>query len=186
MSGIESPAHLGVEGKPIGEVSRGLFWYALQTRPRHEKKVACLLKTRQVEAFLPLLPCLRQWCDRRRRVELPLFAGYVFVRLSCDRLDRLRVLQTPGALSLVAAGGQPLSIPDQQIEDVRRALDHEVPCWPHPFLRTGRRVRIRGGCLDGVEGLLLGANGNRSVLISIEPISQSLKISIEGYDVEPL
>ena len=79
-----------------------------------------------------------------------------------------------------------MPIPEKQIEDIRLALCHKVPCWPHPFLPFGRRVRIRGGCLDGMEGILLATNSNRSLLISIESISQSLKISIEGYNVESL
>ncbi len=186
MREIHPPAHLAEELQPAGELARTPLWYALRTRPRHEKRVASLLKARQVEAFLPLLPCVHQWSDRRKRLELPLFAGYVFVRLSSARCQRLGVLQTPGVTSLVAAAGRPLPIPDKQIEDVRRALNLHVPAWPHPYFRAGQRVRIRGGCLDGVEGLLLGNNGSRSLLISIPTIAQSLKISIAGYDVEPL
>ena len=161
-------------------------WYALRTRPRHEKKVALQLQTRQVETFLPLLARLHRWSDRRKLVELPLFPGYAFVHMPYSNPDRLRVLQTPGVLYFVAAGGRALPIPEKQIEDIQKALLNKVACWPHPFLRVGQRVRIRGGCLDGIEGILLAANSDRSLLLSIEPISQSLRISIEGYDVEPI
>ena len=161
-------------------------WYALRTRPRHEKKVALQLQTRQVETFLPLLVRLHRWSDRQKLVELPLFPGYAFVHMPSSNLERLRVLQTPGVLYFVAAGGCALPIPEKQIEDIQKALLNKVACWPHPFLRVGQRVRIRGGCLGGIEGILLSCNSDRSLLLSIEPISQSLRISIEGYDVEPI
>ena len=106
--------------------------------------------------------------------------------MSCTNPNRLRVLQTPGVLGFVASAGQALPIPDKQVEDIQKAFLNRVPCWPHPFLRIGQRVRIRGGCLDGIEGLLLASNSDRSLLLSIAPISQSLRISIEGYDVEPV
>jgi len=104
MSAFYPSGHIATKPMPVAEVSHDQHWYALQTRPRHEKKVALILRARQVETFLPLLPCRHQWSDRQKRVDLPLFAGYAFVRISPLSFDRLRVLQTPGVLFLVGAG----------------------------------------------------------------------------------
>lgn len=186
MPRIEPSRRPAAGHPPVKEDLNTARWYALRTRARHEKKVALQLQTRQVETFLPLLARLHRWSDRQKLVEFPLFPGYAFVRMPSSNPERLRVLQIPGVLYFVASGGRALPIPEKQIEDIQKALLNQVPCWPHPFLRVGQRVRIRGGCLDGIEGILLAANSDRSLLLSIEPISQSLRISIEGYDVEPI
>ena len=186
MPWIEPSRQSAADSPPVTEGVCTPRWYALQTRPRHEKKVALQLQTLQVETFLPLLSRIHRWSDRGKVVELPLFPGYAFVRMPYSSTQRIRILQTPGVLSFVAAAGRALPIPEKQIEDIQKALLNKVPCWPHPFLRVGQRVRIRGGCLHGIEGILLACNSDRSLLISIEAISQSLRISIEGYDVEPV
>ena len=171
---------------PAADESLTQRWYAVQTRPRHEKKVALQLKNRCVEIFLPLLSRIRHWSDRQKLVELPLFPGYAFVRMCHTNSNRLRILQTPGVLGFVTSAGRALPIPAREIENVQKVLLEKVPCWTHPFLRIGQRVRIRGGSLEGVQGILLASRSDRSLLISIEPVSQSLRINIEGYDVEPV
>ncbi len=134
-------------------------WYALQTRARHEKSVAERLQEQNLITFLPLVREVHRWSDRRKVVELPLFMG---VR------------------------GQGVPIPDEQIEAIRTLVAQQLPWSVHPFLKVGQRVRIRGGSLDAVEGILLSRNGDRTLVVSVDAIQRSLAVHIEGYDVEPI
>jgi len=161
-------------------------WYAVRILPRHEKKVTAQLERKGIKVFLPLLSQMHRWSDRRKVVQVPLFPGYLFVHVPLSVEARLEVLQTTGVVSFVGSHGQGLAIPDKQVEDIRTILDQKVPCTLYPFLRAGQRVRIRSGCLDGVEGLLVACNSDRSLVISLDSIQQSLAIRIQGYDVEIL
>ncbi len=161
-------------------------WYAIRTRSRHEKMVADQLEKMGVENFLPLVKRSRQWSDRVKEVELPLFSGYTFVRVVLSSPDRLRVLQTHGVAGFVGINSCGTPIPENQIEDIRTLLASELPFEEQPFLRVGQRVRIRGGALDGVEGILSAQNDDRSLVISLEPIQRSLSVRIQGYTVEPV
>jgi transcription antitermination factor NusG len=161
-------------------------WYAIQTRCRFEKKVATQLQNKGIETFLPLVKEVHRWSDRRQVIELPLFPGYGFVRASLSPYCQLRIVQTAGVYGFIAMNGLPAPIPDRQIEDVQRLLSHEISCKAYPFLRAGQRVRIRGGCFDGLEGILVSENEDHSLVISIEAIQRSLAIRIEGYDVQPV
>jgi transcription antitermination factor NusG len=160
-------------------------WYALRTRSRHEKMVADQLNKQGVENFLPLMKHSRQWSDRIKEVELPLFSGYTFVRVVLSSPDRLRVLQTHGVAGFVGINCIGTAIPDNQIEDIRTLLASKVAFEEQPYLRVGQRVRVKGGALDGVEGILAAQNGDRSLVISLEPIQRSLSVRIQGYTVEP-
>lgn len=160
-------------------------WYAIQTRSRHEKLVARQLQNQGVTTFLPLTTRLRQWSDRRKLVQLPLFPGYAFVRLIYDAQERLRVLRTEGVVGFVGTHGQGISIPEKQIENIQAILASEVPFRSHPFLRIGQRVRILGGSLEGTEGILVSHNGDRMLVVSVELIQRAVSIHLHGYDVEP-
>jgi len=161
-------------------------WYAIRTRSRHEKMVAEQLQRQEIESFLPLIKRSRKWSDRTKEVELPLFSGYNFVRVALASADRLRVLQTHGVAGFVGINGYGTAIPDNQIQDIRTLLTSQVPFEEQPFLRVGQRVRIRGGALDGVEGILSAQSDDRSLVISLEPIQRSLSVRIQGYAVEPV
>jgi transcription antitermination factor NusG len=159
-------------------------WYAIQTRCRFEQKTAIQLQNKGIEVFLPLVKEVHRWSDRRQIIQVPLFPGYGFVRLSDSPVRRLRVLQTVGVIGFVMSNGAPVPVPEQQLEDVRLLLANEIACKAYPFLKVGQRVRIRGGCLDGLEGILITENKDHSLVVSIEAIQRSLVVRIEGYDVE--
>ncbi len=161
------------------------YWYGLQTRPRHEKIVAHRLAERGVTTFLPLVTEVHRWSDRKKSVELPLFSCYVFARFVPNRVERLRVLRVEGVFGLVGAQGEGTPIPDSEIEAVRSLVETELPWSSHPFLKIGQRVRIRSGALDGMEGILVSRNGDRTLIISVEAIQRSLAVRVEGYEVEP-
>jgi transcription antitermination factor NusG len=162
----------------------GPQWYAIRTRSRHEKIVSEHLQQQGIENFLPLIKRSRKWTDRVKEVEMPLFSGYTFVRMVFSSAERLRVLQTHGVAGFVGFNNLGTSIPDSQIHDVRTLLANEVPVREHPYLHVGQRVRIRGGSLDGVEGILSVHNGDQNLVISVESIQRSLSIRIQGYSVE--
>jgi transcription antitermination factor NusG len=137
--------------------------------------------------FLPLVTEVRRWSDRKKKVELPLFSCYVFVKLVASNNDeRMRVYRTNGVFRIVSMRGEAIPIPDEQIEALRAVVTQQVPWKEHPFLKIGQRVRIRGGSLEGVEGVLLSRNGDRTLIISVDAIQRSLAVRVEGYDVEAL
>jgi len=158
-------------------------WFALETRHRCEKRVVQHLSRLGIETFLPQRKEIRTWSDRNKTIRVPLFAGYAFVQLDGSRGTRLQVLQTAGVLGLVSSHGEAVPIPSEQVEHLRRLLQEDVPCSLHAFLRAGQRVRIRGGSLDGVEGILVDSD-IKSLVISIECLQRSLAVRIEGYELE--
>jgi len=160
-------------------------WYGVQTRPRHEKIVAQRLTERGVTSFLPLVTEIHRWSDRKKAVQVPLFGCYVFAKFMPSRLDRLRVLCVDGVFGLVGAKGEGTPIPDEQIDAVRSVVEKQLPWSSHPFLKIGQRVRIRSGVLDGLEGILVSRNGDRSLVVSVDAIQRSLAVRLEGYEVEP-
>lgn len=159
-------------------------WYAAYTCANHEKRVADLMRARELEHFLPLYTSVRRWKDRGMVLQMPLFPGYVFVRIALR--DRLQVQQVPGVAWLVGFDATPAPLPDEEIQALRASLSTEARIEPHPYMTAGRRVRIKTGCLAGMEGVLLRRKGNFRVVISVELIRRSLAIDINECDLEPL
>jgi transcription antitermination factor NusG len=171
--------------QPVPPVEAGAeTWYGLHTQSRHEKIVAQRLQERGVTTFLPLVTEVRRWSDRKKSVELPLFSCYVFAKFVPNRAERLRVLRVDGVFGLVGARGEGAPIPNEQIDAVRSLIDGQLPWSSHPFLKIGQRVRIRSGALNGVEGVLVQRNGDRTLVISVDAIQRSLAVRVEGYEVE--
>jgi transcription antitermination factor NusG len=161
-------------------------WFAVQTWPRYEKRIASQLQEKGVEVFLPLLHERHQWSDRRTVVHAPLFPSYVFVRIADTPSTRVPVLRTSGVARFVGGRNTGSPIPDSEIESIQAVLSNGAAYREHPFLNIGQRVRIRGGSLDGVEGILAAKSDGASLLVSIEIIQRSLAVRIAGYHVEPL
>jgi transcriptional antiterminator NusG len=168
----------------LGFARDGTNWYAIRTVARHEKRVVQQLQESRVVTFLPLMQEIRQWSDRRAKVEVPLFSCYAFVRMVQTAEERLRVLRTPGVLGFVGNERIGTRIPDAEIENLQTAIREKFPLAVHPFLTVGKRVRIRGGCLDGIEGILVGRAGDESLVVSVELLQRSVAIRVDGYDVE--
>ena len=159
-------------------------WYAAYTRAKHEKRVATELGAREVEHFLPLYSSLRRWKDRRVQLELPLFPGYVFVRLALS--DRLREMQIPSVVRLVGFNGLPTALPDEEMEILRAGLCQSLRAEPHPFLTVGRRVRITGGPFAGLEGVLKRKRNSLRVVVSLSLIQRSVAVDVDVADVGPV
>jgi transcription antitermination factor NusG len=161
-------------------------WYAIRTRPRHEKVVKYSLESAGIEAFLPVCPQIRCWSDRRKVVEFPLFPGYLFARTTWSIQARVRVFQTNGVIAFVGPRNEATPIPEPQIEAVRSLTGLEVPCSPHPYLAVGQRVRIRNGALQGLEGILVRVAGDHSLVVSVDMIHRSIAFRLDGYELEVL
>lgn len=159
-------------------------WYAVHVRSRHEKRVASELERKGIKAFLPLYREVRQWSDRRMAVETPLFSCYAFVNIDASARSRVEVLRTAGVLTFVGGNQKTVSIPDSEIENLETVLANRISLAHHPFLAVGQRVRVRGGALEGVEGILTRVNGSSRLVISVETIQRSLSITVDGYQVE--
>jgi transcription antitermination factor NusG len=169
---------------PLGLVPEESNWYAIHTKPRHEKWIAQQLQEKRVFTFLPLLQQIHRWSDRKSMVEVPMFSCYAFVRIAQTTEERLKILRTPGVLGFVGSEGQGTPIPEEQVESLRTAFKENIPCFPHAFLSAGRRVRIRGGSLDGVEGILVRQGADQSLIVTVELLHRSVAIRVDGYDIE--
>jgi transcription antitermination factor NusG len=161
-------------------------WYAVHTRSRHEKLVVNQLERRGIKTLLPLIREVHRWSDRRKIVQQPLFSCYAFVHMQLLPELWYQVMQSNGVLSLVGVRGQGIPIPENQIESLRALLSSDVPYELCPFLKIGQRARIRGGALDGIEGLITARNGDRTLVVSVEPIQRSIAVRIDQYRVEAI
>jgi transcription antitermination factor NusG len=148
--------------------------------------VASALTNVGVTNFLPLVTEIHRWSDRRKSVDVPLFPGYVFVQIPNSADAQLRVLKTSGVVQFVGNRQGAVPIQDKEIDDVRAVLEQKISCSPYPFLQLGQRVRIRGGALDGIEGVLIKRKSASKLVISIELIQRSLAVSVYNFDVEPV
>jgi transcription antitermination factor NusG len=158
-------------------------WFAIRTKPRHEKIAAFELEQRGIGVFLPLHVSIHQWSDRKREVQVPLFPSYLFVRLR-SRNERATALRANGVMSFVGARGSGVCVPEEEIEAVKRILAGRIAFTNYPFISVGQKVRIRGGSLDGIQGILLAVNNDRSLVVSVECIQKSIAIRINGYGVD--
>jgi transcription antitermination factor NusG len=159
-------------------------WYAVQTRSRHEKFVCHHFQNRGIAHYLPVVTEIHRWSDRKKKVELPLFSGYVFVQVPATIEARRHVLQVDGVVRFVGHVLEATPIPDEQIESIRMLVDQKLPWSAHPFLKAGQRIRIRGGALDGMEGIFQSRNGEDIMVISVEALQRSLSVSICGYNID--
>ena len=159
-------------------------WYAIQTRPRFEKKAAAELVRRGITAFLPTVRESRQWSDRTKMIDFPMFPGYLFVRVVPDSRIRVAVGSVSGVVGFVGINSKPSAIAAREIEAIQHLVVNNIPIEGEPFLKLGQRVRVIGGALNGLEGVVVGTRGKRRLVISISTIERSVSVSIEGYGLE--
>jgi transcriptional antiterminator NusG len=163
----------------------GPEWYPLQTRYQCEKKVDAALRDQGFESFAPMQLETRRWSDRTKQVESPLFPGYTFVRMEAEPKLLLKVLSLPGLVRFVTNGRELVAVPDAEIETVRALVRSNTSYEPGPFPAVGEKIRIRGGCLEGVEGILTHT-GRGEIVIAVGSIQRSLKVPLCSYQVERL
>ncbi len=163
---------------------RKLQWYAVYTRPRNEKKVYELLTEKRIETFLPLVRRTRQWKDRKKKVDMPLFNSYLFVKI--DYKDRFPVLQTHGVVKIITFNGVPAVVPEWQIESLRRMIAHPDRIQLENYMRPGEQVKVISGPFEGMQGTIKHLRGEDRLVISIDGILQSVSVDIDLADIKKL
>jgi len=159
-------------------------WYALQTRPKHEKMVSTLLGGKGYEQFLPLYQSWHRSAGRLRSVLLPLFPGYVFCRF--DQLRRLPILVTPGVFSIVSRGRTPEPIPEEEIAAIHTSCSSNLQVKPWPYLEQGDLVQVEFGPLQGVQGIFLSEKSGGRLVLSVDMLRRSVAVEMDRDWVRPL
>ncbi len=161
-----------------------VHWYAISVRPRHEKSVSQHLAHQGLNYFLPTYRSVRRWKDRRKELEMALFPGYVFVNLNLR--DRLGVLRAPGVVRFVTFQGQPAAVPDTEIRALESSVSAGMRPQPHPYLRQGKKVRVKSGPLADAEGIMIRRKDGFRLVLSIDLIMRSVALEVDESDVEPV
>ncbi|MGB7293156.1 MAG: UpxY family transcription antiterminator [Thermodesulfobacteriota bacterium] len=157
-------------------------WFALYTKARHEKKVNEALAGKNLEAFLPLRNVINRWKDRKKEIQLPLFPGYLFVRMEPD--DRFNVLNTRGVVRILGNKGNPMPVPVEEIEATKTLLESGLRYEPFSYLTEGKEVVVIRGPLEGVGGRILQVRGATRLIISVNLIQRSVSVEVDVSDIE--
>lgn len=158
-------------------------WFALRVKSNHEALSSEILRHKGLPVFLPTYRCRKQWSDRIKVLDQPLFPGYLFC--SFDPHNRLPVLTTPGVVQLVGAGKEPLPVEPREIEAIRAIVESGIPALPHPFLSVGQNVRIEKGPLAGLEGILQEFRRNYRIVLSIRLLQRAISAEVDSAWLEP-
>jgi transcription antitermination factor NusG len=161
-------------------MSDAINWYALYTKSHYEQKVFQGLSDKSIEAFLPKVETLSRRKDRRKKIWLPLFPGYVFFRIAWDLKLYWDVLKTDGVVRTLTMNGIPAPVPVEEIESIKIALNSLLPLFPHPFVREGDRVMIEAGPLKGAQGFFISRGGKQGkFVVGIELLNRAVAVEIE-------
>jgi len=164
--------------------SKGFPWFALRTRSNFEKTAFEVLRGKGYEVFLPLYQSRRQWSDRTKIIERPLFPGYLFCRFATE--DRLPVLVTPGVVNVIGAGRTPLPVPEYEVAAVQRIISSGLPARPWPFVRVGQKVVIERGPLAGIEGILESVRNSYRFVVSVGLLQRAVAAEVDADWVRPV
>jgi transcriptional antiterminator NusG len=161
-------------------------WFTLYVQVNHEKEVTRRLEQKSIGSFLPLIERWSKRRDRRQKVSVPMFPGYVFVRTILDNYTHIHILKTPGALTIVGNSEGPLPVPQFQIENLQTMLRSRRPFSLNPYLKEGDWVHVMRGPLAGCVGILLRQNPKRGrLVVSVDIIRKSVSVELDVEDVEP-
>jgi len=179
-----------VAGEALVVISRPKIepaWYAVYAQVRHEGRVHSRLLAKSFECLFPQMERWSRRRDRRKKIQVPIFPGYLFVRSALDNQEHVRILQTPGVVSLVRNKDGPLPVPENQIESLKTLLGSKEALTSYPYLRTGMYVRVVNGPLCGCEGILVRKRTGKSrLVVAIDIIQQAVCVELNEEDVEPI
>ena len=156
-------------------------WFVLQVRPRYEFLAANILRSKGFEEFLPSYKSKRQWSDRQKEIELPLFPGYVFCRF--DVRIQAPILTTPGVMRVVGAN---MAIPDSEIEAIQMVMKRGVSAKPCEYLKVGTKVEVISGPLAGVCGILVSRTNQYRLILSVTLVQNSISVEVDYRDLVPV
>ena len=158
-------------------------WYAIWTRSRHEKLVRDQLAKKQVEVFLPTIGKWSHWKDRKKKIDWPLFPGYLFARFEVD--DRLKILKCEGVSQIISNNGTMSPVPEIEIESIRTLVESELAYDPVPLIKEGDMVKVTHGPLRGVVGRLVRKGAHSRLVLSVDLIGQAVSVEVDAADVKP-
>jgi transcription antitermination factor NusG len=159
-------------------------WYAVKVRTRSEVKIGEALRHRNLEIFLPTYAESRQYSDRIKRRDAPLFPGYLFCRIDLNK--RQPILTTPGVDHIVGFGGIAVPVPDSEIAGIQRVMNTRKGAIPWPYLTVGQKIRIECGALSGIEGLVVRAGETDRLILSVHILQRSVSVEIDRSWIRPL
>lgn len=165
-------------------------WYALHTRSRHEDRVSACLSQKSYSVFLPKMEVWSKRKDRRKKILLPMFPGYLFVELpAMDNEKRLDVLKTFGVVRILGnpRGSEPIPVPDAKIDAIRRIVESRVEVQQLQYPKVGELACIIDGPLAGIEGIVTKTDYERELFaITVEILQRSVAIKLEGFQITRL
>ena len=182
---MDDPEVERVLGVPEGNAPEQHPWYAVRVQGKFEKVASVILREKGFEEFLPLYRAKRQWSDRVKQLDLPLFPGYLFCRIDIAA-GLLPVVTTPGVLGLVSAEKYPLEVSNLEIQAVQSVVSSGLAVMPWPGLVAGSPVIIERGPLAGVEGVVLDAGKKYRLIVSVPMLQRAVAVEIEREWVRPL
>jgi transcriptional antiterminator NusG len=159
-------------------------WYAIQTRSQSERCLTRDLDAKNIENYCPVFREVRQWSDRKKEIDRPVFPGYVFARFEDSGSTRLKILQSSGAVRILGSAEMPEAIPEYEIEAIRRLIESSLSCYAHPLLKEGCRVVVKCGPLKGVEGQLVRVKGQTRLVLSVKLLGKAISTEVGVRDVE--
>jgi transcription termination/antitermination protein NusG len=171
----------GVKGDVAVELEP---WFALRVRPNYEKPVATALRGKGFQEFLPLVRSRRQWSDRVKIMDLPLFPGYLFCRLNLE--ERMPLVTTPGFLYLVGVGKNPEPVDESEIAAIQSVVRSGLPVTPWPSLMVGQKVQLQHGPLRGLEGVLTKIANQHRMFVSVTLLKRSISVEVAPEWIHPI
>ena len=163
-------------------------WYALYTRSHHELKVYETLIDKAIQAFLPKYETMSRRKDRRKKIWLPLFPGYLFIHIPWDLKTYWDIVKTDGVVKILMLGPNlPAPVPDEEIGSIRIVVESLLPLSPHPFIKEGDQVKIIAGPLKGAQGILISRQGKEGKLIvGVELLNRAVALNIDPELVQKI
>lgn len=151
-------------------------WHVVYTRPKSERKVALSISDIGIEAYLPLHTVVRQWSDRRKKIEVPLFPGYVFVKLLDEQ--RSAIYSIDNMVSFVSFEKKPVVVREVDINAIRMVLSEDFEASPDDYFLEGQRIRIQHGQFTGLEGIIVKRSGNSRLLVRVDGLFKAFSFNI--------
>lgn len=160
-------------------------WYAVYVKPRHEFATQAALYNKNIETFLPTYKSTRQWTDRKKRIDFPLFPGYVFVNILPDPENFIYVSRTRGLINIVSSEhGNPWPVSDDEIDSLRIVIESGMDFDVYPQLIEGTRIKLIKGPLKGAEGVITKRLEQYAILVNVEILGRSVSVQISADDIE--
>ena len=168
---------------PGAPTAADVAWFAIWTRSRHEQVVREQIARKGFEVFLPTITRWSRWKDRKKKVDWPLFPGYCFARF--EARERLPILKCTGVVNIVSFDGEPVPVPDFEIDGIRRLVTSDLQYDPCPLIREGMMVEVTHGPLKGVVGRLVRKGAHARLVLSVDLIGQAVSVEVDAADVRP-